>query len=38
MRYHKDISNLKIGRLTAISFNRRENSYTCWNYICYLDK
>lgn len=34
MKYRKDISGVKFGRLTAVSFNRRENGYTYWNYKC----
>lgn len=34
MRYRKDITGVKIGRLTAISFEKRSNGYTFWNYKC----
>ncbi len=32
--YLKDISGVKKGKLTAISFNKIENNSTYWNYKC----
>ena len=34
MRYCKDITGVKFGRLTAFSFNKRENGCTYWDYKC----
>jgi len=34
MRYCKDITGVKFGKLSAISFNKRENGCTYWTYKC----